>query len=101
MFKAKAIELSDMTIVNVSCSFLTATCDKWESGKSISSIDTSQANKHCAWSQDKSDLARSPGGDHPAAQHASRVFLYSSHTQRAHPRSSGTECSKGRNRGMR
>jgi hypothetical protein len=48
---------------------LTATCDKWENGKSISSIDTGHASiEHGA--KTNSDLARPPGGDHPATQQA-------------------------------
>ncbi len=46
---------------------LTATCDKWENGKSISSFDTGSASiEHGA--KTNSDLARPPGGDHPAMQ---------------------------------
>ncbi len=49
---------------------LTATCDKWENGKSISSIDTGHASiEHGA--KTDSDLARPSGGDHPATQQAS------------------------------
>ncbi len=44
--------------------------DKWESGKSIRSIDTGHASvKHGA--KPDSDLAHPPGGDHPATQQAS------------------------------
>ena len=50
-----------------------------------------------------SDLARPPGGDHPAAQHASQGVLTrsaarrgQSAAQRAHPRTSDTECSMQR-----
>jgi hypothetical protein len=46
---------------------LTATCDKWANGKSISSIqvDTGRVSiRHGA--KTDSDLARPPGGDHPA-----------------------------------
>jgi len=98
---------------------LTATCDQWENGKSISSIDTGQASiahgaktdsdlarlpgvDHPAGRTD-SDLARPPGGDHPAAQHASQGALTrsaarrgQSAAQRAHPRTSDTECSMQR-----
>jgi RNA recognition motif-containing protein len=98
---------------------LTATCDQWENGKSISSIDTGQASiahgaktdsdlarlpgvDHPAGRTD-SDLARPPGGDHPAAQHASQGVLTrsaarrgQSAAQRAHPRTSDTECSMQR-----
>ncbi len=49
---------------------LTATCDGWENGKSISSIDTGSASiEHGA--KTNSDLARPPCGDHPATQQAS------------------------------
>jgi hypothetical protein len=52
-------------------SALTATCDRWVNGKSIRSIDTSQASIARGAKTD-SDLARPPsGGDHPAAQDAS------------------------------
>ncbi len=53
---------------------LTATCDKWENGKPISSIYTGRAIiEHGAKSD--SDLARPPGGDHPATQQASPCVL--------------------------
>ncbi len=76
---------------------LTATCDQWEHGKSISSIDTGQASiAHGA--KTDSDLARPSGGDHPATQHASQGALTrsaarcgQSAAQRAHPRPSDTE----------
>jgi hypothetical protein len=48
---------------------LTATCYKLENGKSISSVDTGSASiEHGA--KTDSDLARPPGGDHPATQQA-------------------------------
>jgi hypothetical protein len=52
---------------------LTATFDKWENGKSSSSIDTGHASIDHGAKTD-SDLARPPGGDHPATQQASPVF---------------------------
>ena len=53
---------------------LTVTCNKWENGKSISSIDTGHASiQHGA--KTDSDLACPPGGDHPATQHASPGVL--------------------------
>jgi hypothetical protein len=78
---------------------LTATCDQWENGKSISSIDTSQAS----WAKTDSDLARPPGGDHPAAQQVSLGVLTGSAARRgqsaaqlAHQRPSDMECSTQR-----
>ncbi len=53
---------------------LTATCDNWENGKSISSIDTSHASIGHGAKTD-SDLATPPGGDHPATQQASPGVL--------------------------
>ncbi len=56
---------------------LTATCDKWENGKSISSIDTGSASmpvEHGA-KTDSDLVARPPGGDHPATQQASSGVL--------------------------
>ncbi len=48
---------------------LIATSDKWDNGESISSIDTGHASiEHGA--KTDSDLARPPGGDHPATQQA-------------------------------
>ncbi len=47
-----------------------ATCDQWENGKSISSLDTSPASIAQGTKTD-SDLVRPPGGDRPAAQRAS------------------------------
>jgi hypothetical protein len=66
------------------------------------SIDTSQASiAHGA--ETDSGLARLPGGDHPAAQHASQDVLTrsaarrgQSAAQRAQPRPSDTECSTQR-----
>jgi hypothetical protein len=53
---------------------LTATCDKWENGKSIRSIDSGHASiEHGA--KTDTDLARPPGGDHPATQQASPSVL--------------------------
>ena len=49
---------------------LTASCDKWENGKSISLIDTGHANIEYG-AKTYSDLARLPGGDHPVTQQAS------------------------------
>ncbi len=49
---------------------LTATCDKWENGNSISSIDTGHASIEHGTKTD-SDLARSPDSDHPVSQQAS------------------------------
>jgi hypothetical protein len=46
---------------------LTATCDQWENGKSISSTDSAQTTiAHRA--DPDSDLARPPGGDHRSAR---------------------------------
>ena len=54
---------------------LTATCDKWENGgKSISSIDAGNASMEHGAKTD-SDLARPPGGDHPATQQAIQGVL--------------------------
>jgi hypothetical protein len=50
------------------------TRDKWENGKPISSFDTGHASiEHGA--KTDSDLARPPGGDHPATQQASPGVL--------------------------
>ncbi len=91
---------------------LTATCYLWENSKSISSIDTGQASiAHGAKTvsdlarlgHTDSNLARPPGGDHPAAQHASQGDLTrsaarrgQSAAQQAHPRPSDKECSTQR-----
>ncbi len=53
---------------------LTATCDKWENSKSISPIDTGHASIGHGAKTD-SDLARPPGGDHPATQQVSPGVL--------------------------
>jgi hypothetical protein len=56
-------------------------CDTWENGKSISSIDTGRASiEHGA--KTDSDLARPPGGDHPATQQASPGVLTQSAARR-------------------
>ncbi len=60
---------------------LTATCYKWENGKSIVSIDTTQASIVHGPKTDL-ELARPPGGDHPAAQHASPGVLTRSAARR-------------------
>jgi hypothetical protein len=60
---------------------LTATCDKWENGKSISSIDTGHASiEHRA--KIDLDLARPPCGGHPATQQASPGVLTQSAARR-------------------
>ncbi len=58
--------------VGIRC--LTATCDKWENGKSISSIDTGRASIEHGAKTDP-DLARPPRGDHTATQQASPGVL--------------------------
>jgi hypothetical protein len=73
------------TILPILEGCLAETCDKWENCKSISSIgnsqasissiDTSQASiAHGA--KTDSDLARPPGGCHPAAQRASQEVSF-------------------------
>ncbi len=65
----------------------TTTCDKWDNVKSINSIDSSQASISHGVKTD-SDLARPPGGDHPAAQQASPGVL----TRSVAPRAIGRTC---------
>jgi hypothetical protein len=60
---------------------LTAICDKWKNGKSISSIDTGRASIERGAMTD-SDLARPPGGDHPGTQQASPGVLTRSAARR-------------------
>ncbi len=73
--EGETVTCEDMTIkLSTSLSILegclTTTCDKWESGQSISSTDTGHASiEHGA--KTDSDLARPPGGDNPATQQAS------------------------------
>jgi hypothetical protein len=60
---------------------LTETCNKWDNGKSISPIDTGHANIEHGAKTDP-DLARPPGGDHPATQQASAGALTRSAARR-------------------
>ncbi len=75
------IKLSTSLPIPEGCS--TVTCDKCQSenGKSISSIDTGRARMEHGAKTD-SDLARPPGGDHPATQQASPGVLTQSAARR-------------------
>ena len=75
--EGETVTCEDVTIkLSTSLPFLegclTAKCDKWENGKSTrsSSIHTGRASIGHGAKTD-SDLARPPGGDHPATQQAS------------------------------
>ncbi len=60
---------------------LTAPCDKWGNGKSISSIDIGHVSIELGV-KTNSDLVRQPGGDHPATQRASPGILTRSAARR-------------------
>ena len=73
--------VNPVTTQNV-CEFcLNVTCVQRENGKSISTIDSTQATKAHDADTD-SELARPPDGKHPSARHATPTMLLRSATRR-------------------